>query len=81
MNSPSMPFFIKPGTLLNASTSDNSYPSRLFDQKRIMITFPSCFSPAGIYLFKVNNKNTRKICEIHSKITKTPKRHHRLGHG
>ena len=25
--------------------------------------------PAGIYLFKVNNKNTRTRCEIHSKLT------------
>ena len=26
--------------------------------------------PVGIYLFKVNNKNTRKRCEISSKLTK-----------
>ena len=32
---------------------------------------------AGIYLFKVNNKNTRARCEIYSKLTiKTPERHH-----
>ena len=31
--------------------------------------------PANIYLFKVNNKNTRKRCEICSKLTiKTPER-------
>ena len=31
--------------------------------------------PAGIYLHKVNNRNTRKRCEICSKLTiKTPKR-------
>ena len=31
--------------------------------------------PAGIYLLKVNNKNTRTRCEICSKLTiKTPKR-------
>ena len=31
--------------------------------------------PAGIYLLKVNNKNTRKKCEICSKLTiKTPER-------
>ena len=30
--------------------------------------------PAGIYMFKVNNKNTRSRCEICSKLTvKTPK--------
>ena len=26
--------------------------------------------PANIYLFKVNNRNTRKGCEICSKLTK-----------
>ena len=26
-------------------------------------------SPAGIYLFKVNNRTTRTICEIYSKLT------------
>ena len=26
-------------------------------------------SPGGIYLFKVNNRNTRKRCEICSKLT------------
>ena len=31
--------------------------------------------PANIYLFKVNNRNTRKTCEIYSKLTiKTSKR-------
>ena len=30
---------------------------------------------ANIYLFKFNNKNTRKMCEIFSKLTiKTPER-------
>ena len=33
--------------------------------------------PAGIYLFKVNNRNTRTRCEICSKLTiKTPERRH-----
>ena len=27
------------------------------------------FDPAGIYQFKVNNKNTRTRCEICSKLT------------
>ena len=31
--------------------------------------------PANIYLFKVNNKNTRKRCEICSQLTKIPERH------
>ena len=31
--------------------------------------------PAGIYLFKVNNRNTRTMCEICSELTiKTPER-------
>ena len=35
--------------------------------------------PANIYLFKVKNRNTRKSCEICSKLTiKTPER--RQGH-
>ena len=37
-----------------------------------------CFSSANIYLFKVNNRNTRKRCEISSKLTiKTPERQYR----
>ena len=33
--------------------------------------------PAGSYMFKVDNKNTRTRCEICSKLTiKTPKRRH-----
>ena len=35
------------------------------------------YYPANIYWFKVNNRNTRKRCDICSKLTrKTPKRHH-----
>ena len=34
-------------------------------------------NPAGIYLLKVNNKNTRTRCEISSKLTiKTPEHGH-----
>ena len=34
-------------------------------------------NPGGIYIFKVNNKNTRTRCEICSKLTiKTPEPHH-----
>ena len=33
--------------------------------------------PAGIYVLKVNNRNTRTSCEICSKLTiKTPERRH-----
>ena len=37
--------------------------------------FLGCYSyPANIYLFKVDNRNTRKWCDICSKLTiKTPK--------
>ena len=32
-----------------------------------------CYSPAENYMFNVNNKNTRRMCEIYSKLTiKTP---------
>ena len=35
--------------------------------------------PAGIYLLKINNRNTRTRCEICSKLTvKTPERRHWL---
>ena len=38
--------------------------------------------PANIYLFKVNNKNTRKKCEKFSKLTiKTPERRQRRRSG
>ena len=34
-------------------------------------------NPANIWLFKVNNRNTRKRCEVCSKLTvKTPERRH-----
>ena len=36
-----------------------------------------CIVPAGIYMFKVNNRNTRTRCEICSKLTiKTPEPGH-----
>ena len=42
-------------------------------------TFPgkeTCYFPANIYVFKVNNGNTRKRCEISSQLTmKTPEQH------
>ena len=34
-------------------------------------------NPANFYLFKINNKSTRKRCEIFSELTiRTPKRRH-----
>ena len=41
------------------------------------VKYHPAFSPAGIQLLKVNNRNTRIIREICSKLTiKTPERHH-----
>ena len=38
--------------------------------------------PAGNYIFKVNNRNTRPRCEICSKVTiKTPEQHKLLRSG
>ena len=35
------------------------------------------FNPVGIYIFKVNKRNTRTRCELCSKLTiKTPERRH-----
>ena len=43
--------------------------------KRKMILYSSTTIPAGNYMFKVNNRNTRTRCEICSKLTiKTPER-------
>ena len=49
------------GRLLDLNCLGNNTASKMFD------------SPANIYLFKVNNRNTRKRCEICWKLTiKTP---------
>ena len=48
------------------------------------VIFSCCFGvfPANIYLFKVNNRNTRNRCEISSKLTiKTPERRRRRRSG
>ena len=46
------------------------------DEKEYIIFFKSN-SPGNIYLFKLNSRNTRKRCEICSKLTiKTPERRH-----
>ena len=34
-----------------------------------ILTFTVDLDPANIYLFKVNNKNTRKRCEMYSRST------------
>ena len=46
-------------------------------KKRIKISGISSSISAGIYLLKVNNRNTRTRCVICSKLTiKTPERRH-----
>ena len=41
----------------------------------LSLGLPTSISPAGIYLIKVNNRNTRARCEVCSKlIIKTPER-------
>ena len=47
--------------------------------RNVLLILPCIFMiftiPAGIYLLKVNNRNTRTRCEICSKLTiKTPER-------
>ena len=42
-----------------------------------LLSLKKCYDPAGIYLLKVNNRNTRARCEICSKLTiKAPERCH-----
>ena len=39
---------------------------------------PQSYNPVGIYMFKVNNRNTRTSCEMCSKVTiKTPELRHK----
>ena len=51
----------------------NSWASEKFIYHEIRLKKTT--TPAGFYLFKVNNRNTRTRCEIRSKLTmKTPER-------
>ena len=50
------------------------YPDQILKKHKMLRIF---IYPAGIYLLKINNRNTRKRCEICSKlIMKTPERRH-----
>ena len=52
----------------------NSYSNNVMCNYLI---FPSVIIRANIYLFKVNNRNSSKRCEIYSKLTvKIPERQH-----
>ena len=64
----------RPGTLLESSSQKSFHSTNLeakssFDERR--------GNPAGNYMFKVNNRNTRARCEICLKLTiKKPERCH-----
>ena len=65
-------FFEKQHTYVCASGLRNvSFPENL---GYILNEWSYTFFPAGIYLFKVNNRNTKAICEICSKLTIKTKR-------
>ena len=54
-----------------------STPFRFYTNKNggDIIFYICSYIPAGNYMFKVNNRNTRTSCEICSKLTiKTPER-------
>ena len=73
------------GNVYTGTLTTTCVPSPNIKQKLRSELFPCYFTlsqkvlkrllPAGIYLLKVNNRNTRKRCEICSKLTiKTPNR-------
>ena len=47
----------------------DSCPAEFICSKSRMETLKQKVNPANIYLFKVNNRNTRKRCEIYTKLT------------
>ena len=51
-----MNFELPPGTIMKENNKSSLYIISLD------------VNPANIYLFKVNNRNTRKMCEICSKL-------------
>ena len=56
------------------ATQCNSFGQNLYKIILVLTTFSFGFL-ANIYFFKLNNRNTRKRCEICSKLTiKTPER-------
>ena len=58
-----------------------SISSIILNLKKSLYSFnPNSSCPAGNYIFKVNNRNTRTRCEICSKLTiKIPERWRRSG--
>ena len=68
-----MPFITKTNGVIQ---SFQRFHEKFIRQKHAAKIFHTTF-PAGLYLFKVNNRNTRTMCEICSKLQrKTPERHH-----
>ena len=54
----------------NINSARNKFPSfKNFVLNKSNICLSSDTNPAGIYLLKVNNRNTRARCEICSKLT------------
>ena len=47
------------------------FGSSFFNDKKTFTRLISCLlhSPADVFIFKVNNRNTRTMCEIYSKLT------------
>ena len=63
---------LRKGRLLYFFTSKDNYHCPIGNVKYLSVTLL-----VDIYLFKVNNKNTRTMCEICSKLKiKTPERLH-----
>ena len=62
--------------LCNISIDVRDYSNNLSaNVKRSYLNLPSNINPTGIYLPKINNRNTRTGCEICSKLTiKIPER-------
>ena len=69
-----VPFFLKLfKTLIFFNVCKTTFFIILKISSKLLFTFHTI--PAGIYLLKVNNRNTRTRCEICSKLTiKTPER-------
>ena len=63
--------FFRSDLNLAKETTDDFLCERLL--KLVKIEQNTSYNPANIYLFKINNRNTRKRSEICSKLTiKTP---------
>ena len=57
-------------SLTHYSNANLVEPKQFFIKLDISELIAGKLDPAGIYLFKVSNGNTRKICEIFSKLAR-----------